>query len=175
MTNGPGRRWIAVLCAVLGVAVLAGCLSGPIFDDRGQEGPVSVNLTNAATDTYEFRVLVVDGPPEDAAYYPQYTDRESEWTQFSPAGLSNTDYADANVTSIQFRQHVTRQHDTVTLAPNETARTRIDEFETRDIVVVTVTSDGRVLALVTATCTGDLVGVVVFMRPYGADPGLYCR
>lgn len=79
------------------------------------------------------------------------------------------------MTSIRFRQNGTRHHGTYTLAPNETTPTRIEEFETRDIVVITVANNERVLAMVTATCNGDLVGVVVFIRSYGADPGIGYR
>ena len=169
------RRWVAVLLLLLGLLLLAGCLSGPLVGERGQEGPVSVNLTNTADEPYEFRVVVVDGPPEDAAYYPEYTDRESEWTQFSQAGSSTTDYSGVNVTSIRFQQNRTRSHATYTLAPGETAQTRIDGFETRDVAVVVVAREHRILGMYTVSCRGDLVGLEVTMTPNGTSSGRYCR
>lgn len=161
----------ALFCAVL----LAGCLSGPILSDQGQEGPVSVNLTNAANETYEFRVLVVDGPPEEARYYPQYNNRESEWTQFSPAESSVTDYSGVNVTAIRFPPKQTHRHGNYTLMPSETVQTQIDEFETQDIVVVVITRGNRILEMNTVSCNGDLVGLSVNMTRNGSFGGHYCR
>jgi hypothetical protein len=174
------RRWIVLTAALFCAVLLAGCLSGPILSDQGQEGPVSVNLTNAADQSYEFRVVVA----KRTLYNDEVIVREKtgESSSVSPGqgsstyGFSRPGENSSTVSAVELPSNISFAHSEVTLQPGESVHSNIDEFETGWTVLVIVSRQDRVLWMYTVSCgNGDLVGLEVTMTPNGTSSGRYCR
>ncbi|MFC4451524.1 hypothetical protein [Halorussus aquaticus] len=153
--------------------VLAGCTAGPLGGPSGQEGPVPVALNNSANATHTFEVSVVEGPLTDVTIRKGDGDVDSA----SPGeGLSTYEFGPdyGTVTSVELPES-SRLHGRYTLAPGETRRSSVGNLFGNPTIVVVVSTDDRVVSLVTANCGGDLVFFDVTMRYYGSDSAYNCR
>ena len=166
--------------ALFSVVLLAGCLSGPILGDQNQEGPVSVNLTNAAGQPYDFRVVVAERTLNNNEVIVR--EETGEASSISPGqgsstyGFSRPGENSSTVSAVEVPSNISFIHSEETLQPGESVRSNIGEFETGWTVLVIVSRQDRVLWMYTISCgNGDLVGLEVTMTPNGTSSGRYCR
>lgn len=165
-------RFLPSVC--LGILlILAGCTAGPLAGSSGQDGPVGLNVTNAANTTYTFEVFVVEGSQNEITIQKR---NDADDSASPGAGLStyklDGDYG--NVTSVKFPGR-NRLHGRYVLRPGETKRSNISNLPENFMVVVVIHHNNRVVSLVSSTCDGDLVYLGVTMRYYGSDSVYDCN
>lgn len=163
---------LSILC--LGILlILAGCSAGTFGEPSGQKGPVGLNATNAANDTYAFEVSIVELPANVTTKLPD--GRIGDY-DISP-GLSTYDPGvNQYYTSVEPPDSA-RIHGKYTLEPGET---NISNITTSSLpndfaIIVIVHRNGSVVSWVTATCSGDLAYFGVTMRYYGSDSIYDCN
>ena len=170
--NPATMRILSVLCLSVLLAS-AGCSSAIFGESPDQRGPVGLNVTNAANDTYTFEVSVVELPANVTTRLP---DGRIGNYDVSP-GLSTYDPGvNQYYTSVE-PPNSARLHGRYTLRPGETNISNIsasDISEEFAVVVIVHHNDG-VVSWVTATCSGDLAYFGVTMRYYGTDSVYDCN
>lgn len=156
----------------MSLLTLAGCSAGTFGEPSGQEGPVGLNVTNAASVTHTFEASVVELPANVTTQLP---DGRKEVDDIEP-GLWSHEPANRYFTSVKPPDSA-RLHGRYTLEPGETNISNISTSSLPDdfAVVVTIHHNDGVVSWVTATCSGDLAYFGVTMRYYGSDNVYHCN
>jgi hypothetical protein len=170
--NQPTRlatRALAVCCLVA-LVVLAGCSAGTFTEPSGQQGPVGLNVTNAANATHTFEVSVVELPANVTVKLPDGRVGDYE----TGPGLSTHDPGvNGYYTSVEPPDSA-RLYKRYRLGTGETRISNISAYPKDFAILVTVHNNSGVVSWVTVTCSGDLTYFGVTMRYYGTDSVYDC-
>ncbi|WP_155120671.1 hypothetical protein [Haloprofundus marisrubri] len=160
--------------AVLGLTsmvILAGCSMAPLMGGD-QQGPVTVGLINDGNSTYSFEVWVAEGPLDGIQV--QKGNGETVTVPAGP-GLTKFNYSGKTprTTSVQLPESA-RDIKQISISPGEVDEFTIEDPPSDPVVVVTVRNDTRVIALVTAACSGDFNYLEVTTLDGRATAGYNC-
>ncbi|WP_152529876.1 hypothetical protein [Candidatus Halobonum tyrrellensis] len=149
---------------------------GEVTEDSDQVGPPSIYLNNSGDVSYDYDVYVVDGPLAEREIVVERGNGLENYGRFNQ-GITLLELSESsrNINSFKPPANQSRLHGEYSLPPSNTTLTNITDFGDGDTVIVVVSNEYRVVAVVAVECSETLVGVDVIMLENGTDAGYDCR
>lgn len=157
---------------LVGMVLLAGCVSGLFGPPEAQDRPIYINFTNSANTSHTLELWTGEGKELSGIRVHRSTGGDYNMTE-GTAGISTSDPGDTHtVMSLSFPEQ-TQLYGRYTLEPGGTRTWTMAEPYGRTVFVIVVYNDDHVTVWKSVSCDNSvLYGFGVEVTSYGA-PGAY--